>query len=760
MEMGKLSVTKSGKGKIIVELLFEGKKGQAKQTIQDASITDTALNGKNVEFERDKGQIVKVICEGNVIYEKGNPSLAVQKPVPQKSLPSKFNQNKPQASYNKNTGNKNAGSPAPATKLSSGKLEMKHIEEIREENKAKAPYNFIPLNEKVAEAEPIPDFDQYYDVDQYNLKRHTGWIDLEMETKTPLYIRDALNETEMKDQQAAERKGERYIHSPFFSPGGKPQIPGSSVRGMIRTLVEIAGYGRFGAFDDKGLYFRGLADKSNLRFEYQSHMSPYNKQQKKSIHKMNAGFLFKVGFDYFIRPASGFKQIPKEEARKKVEKTGQSYNPFNFYKVDDGWVVVSGHMQGKKKEWLIFPAASSESFQIPDIDIRNYKNDSNRSSDAPNLLEKAAKMKEVPCFYVRWTDNSGKERVSFGHTGMFRLAYKKSIGEHIPIDLRSMSYEISPDRIKRIQEAGVPDNIIQRLEKFEKKPFSEKEFTEKLKGIADQKEYRSIILKHTAKHDISAAIFGNAETFAGRVFFEDALLKDGQQNVLMEENIPKLLQTPKPTTFQHYLVQPEDNLKARRHYNDNSAIRGNKLYWHKSGEKWIETNPTNLGRDNLITKITPVKPNTKFAGRIRFENLSKVELGALLFVLDLPEGCLHKLGMGKPIGLGSVKITPELHLSDRNKRYEDLFFEWEKEPEKKDNLSEFKKAFEQHVLREIGDKADSLWNTGRLNELKTMLDFEKGRQLETEGKIRYMKIKGQNNNEFKDRPILPLPTRV
>jgi len=759
MESGKLSVTKSGKGKIIVELLFEGKKGQAKQTIQDANITDTALNGKDVEFERDKGQIVKVICEGNVIYEKGNPSLSAQKPVPQKNSPNKFNPSKPQA-YNKNP-----GSPKPVVKLSGGKLEMNHILEIKD--KAKAPYNFIPLNEKMAEAEPIPDFDEY------DLKRLTGWIDLEMETKTPLYIRDALNQTEMKQQEAATKENP-FINPHFFSPGGKPKIPGSSVRGMIRTLVEIAGYGRFGAFDDKGLYFRGLADKSNLRFEYQAHMSPYNKQQKKSIHKMNAGFLFKVGFDYFIHPASGFKQIPKEEARKKVEKTGQSYNPFNFYKVDDGWVVVSGHMQGKKKEWLIFPAASSESFQIPDIDIRNYKNDSNRSSDAPNMLEKAGKMKEVPCFYVRWSDNSGKERVSFGHTGMFRLAYKKSIGEHIPIDLRSMSYEINPDRLKRIENAIIGEetdgdkrlkrvqyaaNVIRNLEKL--KFTDEKEFSKKIDEIVgSQKEYRTIILKHTAKHDIPAAIFGNAETFAGRVFFEDALLKDGQQNVLMNEDTPKLLQTPKPTTFQHYLVQPEDNLKARRHYNDNSAIRGNKLYWHKAGNDWIERDQKKRDNKNLATRITPVKSKTKFAGRIRFENLSKVELGALLFALDLPQGCVHKLGMGKPIGLGSVKITPELHLSDRNRRYEDLFFEWEKEPEKKDNLSEFKNAFEKYVFTQIDDKAASLWDTKRLNELKTMLNFEKGRKLEAEDKIRYMEIEGKNNNEFKDRPILPLPGRI
>ena len=53
-----------------------------------------------------------------------------------------------------------------------------------------APYNFIPLNEKVVEAENIPDFDKYHD------NMYTGYIDLKIKTLTPLYIRDTLTEEE------------------------------------------------------------------------------------------------------------------------------------------------------------------------------------------------------------------------------------------------------------------------------------------------------------------------------------------------------------------------------------------------------------------------------------------------------------------------------------------------------------------------------------------------------------------------------------
>ena len=113
----------------------------------------------------------------------------------------------------------------------------------------------------------------------------------------------------------------------------------------------------------------------------------------------------------------------------------------------------------------------------------------------------------------------------------------------------------------------------------------------------------------------------------------------------------------------------------------------------------------NQGNSNekIKTKIRPVKPNTEFKFRIRYENLSGNELGALLFALKMPEGCAHKIGMGKPYGLGSVKITPELYISKRNKRYLTLFSSdgWDLAETKQGDgaIDEIISAFEKHILR-------------------------------------------------------------
>jgi CRISPR-associated protein (TIGR03986 family) len=306
--------------------------------------------------------------------------------------------------------------------------------------------------------------------------------------------------------------------------------------------------------------------------------------------------------------------------------------------------------------------------------------------------------------FILYTDSKGKDKISFGHTGFFRLAYEKTIGDHIPPELKN------------------PDIT-----------------------------------------DLAEAIFGNEKTHAGRVFFEDAYLDGKPEDFMLPSAIPKILSNPKPTCFQHYIEQNEENLKDHpknlAHYNSENPIRGYKLYWHRSGENWIETNKENIEKHSTqYTKITPVKAGAIFKGRIRFENLSKVELGALLFALDLPDGLAHKIGMGKPLGLGSVKITPKLYLSDRKRRYTDLFAEWDGLNDETNRITEFKDEFEKYVLDKlrnsgaIQENINSLWNIERMQQLKAMLDFDnKPNDDETD----YLPL-----DEFKERKVLPKPNEI
>ena len=645
-----------------------------------------------------------------------------------------------------------------------GKMK-RHLENISPGREARAPYNFIPLNKKVVPGEP------FLENDRYDEERLTGYIDCDLKTLTPIYIRDTYTEKDIQKHNEMERKGgkEKYIVPEFFSPNnGKPRIPGSSLRGMIRTLVEIVSWSKFEFFEkDRKYHFRSFADRSlDLKEKYTDKLLCGDYQQGFS-QDVKAGYLIKNGTEFKIKPAQTINncQFFRVEEDLVVLKgvlteymnrfNNESYkdNPnyhFNFKKVkfipdkpkkhnhsrplyyakvtdickidqhlnnsSEGALVHSGWMRGRRHHfngrgkhlhWVIGPASNQKIDFLPGV-IEDYKNDINRHEEADLLRYfKNNPQVEVPCFYI---EENGKVK-SFGHTGLFRLAYE---------------YKLN-------------DFLSEAMQQFE-------------------------------STDIAEAIFGNESSFAGRVFFEDALLSEGQTDILMKEICtPQILSEPKPTTFQHYLVQHKkitirgNGICGLQNYNDNTWLRGNKLYWHKSGKGWEEKNTAKINEHKTqYTKIKPVKPETEFKSRIRFENLLEEELGALLFTLSLPEGCAHKIGMGKPLGLGSVQITPTLVLSDRKKRYESLFAEnsWALPPKKNGKtIQGYIDYFGEHVLGQIGkeekEDAKSLWDTYRLRQLKTMLHVKTGEDLDKQGKIEYMQL-----GRFRDRKVLPIPEKV
>jgi CRISPR/Cas system CSM-associated protein Csm3 (group 7 of RAMP superfamily) len=735
MEKAELIIELTKKKKLAAKLRFleSGKT----MTLGSFKPKDDSHNGKTVDVERKKGQVVKILLDSQVLFSTGKSGTQQE--------------NKP------------------------GK-DIAHLKDVS--YPASAPYNFVPLNKKVVEVSPesLRATRKHKGEEKSKSNRDheddklTGWIKLDIETKTPLYIRDTLNSEEIKKQQIAESNDKKYINSDFYSPNGRIQIPGSSLKGMIRNIMEITTYGKFESYDDKTLYYRGLADKSNLRSEYQEKMSSYDSRAKKSIYTVSAGVLTREGFNYFITP-SNYEPIKLSNSEK------DKYEPINFYKRDNGFLIVSGKMQNKKNDWIIrYPDKESKKIPITEIDVESYKGDTNRGSyietnredqkkehKVPNLIEclHKNKAKEVPCFYVQWQDSLGKERVSFGHTPMFRLAYEKTIGDHVPVP----GYRIDDITIERLKEEKRLSDSLEKIKTLERKEYTQKKLEDKLRELGIGEGKIESILKHTAIIDFVEAIFGNEKSFSGRVFFEDAFLNEGQEPVEMGKSIPEILSSPKPTTFQHYLTQTSDNSKELNHYNTEAPIRGYKLYWHKSGNNWQESNPLTdvdldrglVGEKSQHTIVNPVKPGTRFAGKIRFENLSERELGSILFALSLPEGCCHKLGMGKPLGLGSVIIKPTLFLSNRKERYKNLFAEWgDNNPEPVD-FKIYISKFEEYILKQIKEpNIHSLWDTERLKELKIMLDFEIGKELESKGKTSYMNISPQN--EFKNRSILPLPS--
>jgi CRISPR/Cas system CSM-associated protein Csm3 (group 7 of RAMP superfamily) len=117
------------------------------------------------------------------------------------------------------------------------------------------------------------------------------------------------------------------------------------------------------------------------------------------------------------------------------------------------------------------------------------------------------------------------------------------------------------------------------------------------------------------------------------------------------------------------LMEPKP--RHRAWYEDpqrRGVMRGRKFYYHRP------LGPRTTPKKTRYNKtVEAVKPGALFEFSVDYTNLTDDELALLVFALVLePEMC-HKVGMGKPVGLGSAKIeVVRWEQVDRQARYERL----------------------------------------------------------------------------------------
>ena len=183
--------------------------------------------------------------------------------------------------------------------------------------------------------------------------------------------------------------------------------------------------------------------------------------------------------------------------------------------------------------------------------------------------------------------------------------------------------------------------------------------------------------------------------YAGRVRFSVARLEnfDAKDEDIFDARgayddgltLLKILASPKPPSPNLYFKGKGNNetpidkhcLSLRKH-----EPQGLKVYLHQphtgdgpQAQPWRTKAPEENKKQKNAVK--PIKPGVAFAFHLDFDNLTEREIELLAFALKPTESFRHKLGMGKPLGLGTVRIDPvALLLIDREQRYKkdkDLF---------------------------------------------------------------------------------------
>ncbi len=133
-----------------------------------------------------------------------------------------------------------------------------------------------------------------------------------------------------------------------------------------------------------------------------------------------------------------------------------------------------------------------------------------------------------------------------------------------------------------------------------------------------------------------------------------------------------ILGQPKPAQGRFYLGDANGNTQADRiskeaaGYRPGNRIRGPKVYPHHTrfvedpddpSAGWVRRkDEKGVDQDKQNRSITGwVRAGAEFEFDLHVENLSRIDLGALVWLLSLPAGQFLRMGLGKPLGFGSVR---------------------------------------------------------------------------------------------------------
>lgn len=490
-----------------------------------------------------------------------------------------------------------------------------------------APYNFVPLSDKVVS----PYWAKLVSHDIPFKDSQSGVLDLTIRAESPIYVRNGVP----KNATDSEKNAFNKFGSDYF-------IPGSSIKGMLRSVMEIMSFGRMGNKVNDHKY--------SVRDFQNNDIYPKSELAKKSL----CGWLSKKNEKYYLKecgkpgrishktldalcnksnPISAYYKNAKNITKQaKSAKSKYDIFPFNkeghkfkldytdvdrpIYKIDDegisGEIVFSGQpgvrnepignkASGKHLEFIFFNYDMDE-VVLDDSLIHNfffayYDHDLAQQKDDWKWRKSELEAgKKIPVFFRKNQDGSIKD---MGLTLLYKITYENSIKDSV------------------IHQQG-----------------------------------------DITTFDLAETIFGYTEdknSLKGRVHIGHAFV-NGDVTPLPEKE--EVLAGPKASYYPNYIEQSANDDGCVKEYNtfmdDNARIRGWKRYPVRADNNTVG----NTGAAKVSSKFIPLPSGTTFSFKIHYHNLRKEELGALISAITFHNtaGLYHSIGSGKPLGYGKVSV--------------------------------------------------------------------------------------------------------
>lgn len=495
----------------------------------------------------------------------------------------------------------------------------------------KAPYNFVPLENRAF----YPSWANHISQDIPFEDGVSGSIEYTIEAETPIFVRNGYTDRKDPDTKFSQ------------TPNGQYFIPGTSIKGEIRNVLEILSFGKMTQVQDARFGIRDLSNNPEGRF------------YRQKIQNVHCGWLYKrlakdgseeylindcgtpgriapeVIDEHYGTALAAFgqnlalnRQYADNDDEEKLRSTYNKYEnilnislesqdiekslsgtfstvPDNYNRIiadfssngKKGCIVVTGQpsrreperRRGKYYEFVFFESNTNENEKVESQIIDDFITIHKNNYDYKNIWKRYLNEgKRVPVFFMRRNGDDGPID-AIGLAYMFRIPTANFIKGAIPIELQS-----------------------------------------------------------NRRKDLAECIFGTAKEslgqLKGRVNISHAFACGTPNKCGI---VTTVLGSPKPSYGPLYASSGT--------WNDaNAQIKGRKRYPVRT-----TLLPPNEGTDAQTCKFIPLDQGTSFKGRITFHNLKECELGALIAALTFnghPD-CCHSIGEAKPLGYGKVKIS-------------------------------------------------------------------------------------------------------
>lgn len=398
---------------------------------------------------------------------------------------------------------------------------------------------------------------------------------------------------------------------PFFRVDGMPTIPGSAIRGVVRSIYET------------------LTDSCVRTNE--GHFHARSSESKK------AGLLTWDGKRYYLYPAERYRIVDACDTSK--------------YSIGEEVAFEASASKSNSSNWATPGKGGRKGFFLEVNRLETRKKGKTVRSHAsifekmPNEERQLVDELSIQCFkenidlYDLETGADGKgAQKKVGRLYKEAFSQMKNNGLVLPVWYENTDdgFRFAPSQLSRSVFAIGPLDFIKKA------------------GLEPCKTVEDCCP--------ACELFGFVSDGAARpskVRFGDARCVNGAESEWVSLSA---LMEPKMSSFEFYLR----NDRVTHSFNpddSDTVLSGRKMYWHS--QKGLKGASQLSCRDDLGGTYEAIKPGARFEFSIFFDEVTPDQLNNLLFALNMGEiwsgddSYCVKVGHGKPLGLGSAHISVE-----------------------------------------------------------------------------------------------------